>query len=204
MKPEFPEIIEVLIEIPKGENKKYEYDMESKSIKLEKVLDYRLGFPLDYGFIPETLAGDGECLDILVINEDRIAPGTIVKTRPIGVMEMSDDNGVDDKLLGVNIDSKIESIEDLDHKELERITNFFGLYKELENPSIEIRGWQSKERAIELIEKGREAFKKIPSAYLMSSIKEAEEEIRNGEVYSFKNNKEALSFIDKIGKKRTS
>src|SRR6202011_5835353 len=129
-------VIDVMIEIPKGSRNKYEYDHDKQVIRLARRLFSATVYPADYGFVPETLADDGDPLDVLVLVEDATFPGCLVRARPVGVFEMKDEAGRDVKILCVperdpNYDN-IRDYSDLPPHLLEEIKLFFDMYKLLE------------------------------------------------------------------------
>jgi inorganic pyrophosphatase len=157
-----PEKINVVVEIPRGSHHKYEYDDELDAIKLDRVLHSAVFYPMDYGFIPETLAEDGDHLDALVFITEPLFPGCVVSVRPIGVLDMEDQAGQDWKIITVaETDPKlnsIQSINDIDNHYRSEIEQFFKEYKELENKKVTVRGWLTKEDALKLIESTHKLF----------------------------------------------
>ncbi|CZE51304.1 inorganic diphosphatase [Campylobacter geochelonis] len=133
-----PDKINAVIEIPYGSNIKYEVDKESGAIFVDRVLYSAMFYPANYGFVPNTLANDGDPADILVLNEYPLQAGSVIPCRLIGVLVMEDEAGMDEKLLAVpvtKIDPRYESIktlEDLPKITLDKIKNFFETYKMLE------------------------------------------------------------------------
>ena len=156
-------IVDAFIEIPKGSSNKYEYDKEKKRFILDRVLYSPMFYPADYGFIEDTLALDGDPLDILVLTTYPTFPGCIVPTRVIGALIMSDDKGEDEKLLAVPVGdpryATIQSIHDLPPHTLKEIAHFFQVYKDLENKKTDIKGWVGPEQAAELIDSCKERFR---------------------------------------------
>jgi len=148
---EYPEAVEVVVEIPRGSRNKYEYDHERHAITLDRVLYSSVHYPTDYGFVPETRAADGDPLDVLVIVEEPTFPGCHVLIRPIGVLLMRDEAGIDEKILGVPMaDPRFEGIrklEDLGPHWLREIENFFNTYKLLEDKMTEVEGWRDVDEA---------------------------------------------------------
>jgi inorganic pyrophosphatase len=158
-------LINVIIEIPKGSNNKYEFDLESNSIKLDRVLSTEMTYPADYGFIPNTLADDGDPLDVLVLISNSTFPGCIIEARPIGVLKMRDQNGEDYKIISVaNKDpyyNDIKKLEDLPKAFLEKIKVFFKQYKTLEkNKYSDVEDWHGPEKVKEIIISSITSFKK--------------------------------------------
>ena len=128
--------VEVVVEIPKGTRNKYEADHETGEIWLDRMLFTSTRYPEDYGYVPKTLAADGDPLDALVLLEEPTFPGCHVRARPVGVFLMSDESGDDAKLLCVTASdprqSSVQDLEDLPPHELEEIAHFFAIYKSIE------------------------------------------------------------------------
>lgn len=144
---DMPEIINVVVEIPKGSMNKYEYDKRHNMIKLDRVLFSPFHYPGDYGIVPQTLSEDGDPLDALVLVTNPTFPGILIEARPIGLLQMKDDGMLDDKVVCVSMNdprylhtTDITAIEDHYRSE---IAHFFQVYKDLEGKKVEIMGWQS-------------------------------------------------------------
>ncbi len=157
-----PEICQAIIEIPRGSQNKYEYDAEQGIVKLDRVLFSPMFYPLDYGFFPETLGGDGDTLDVLVLTSNPLFPGCAVDVRPVGVLFMSDDKGQDEKILAVaKADPRFKHITDIgdvnEHLKLE-IANFFATYKILEKKACEIGEWGNAAEAHTVIKTCMQSF----------------------------------------------
>jgi inorganic pyrophosphatase len=158
-----PEQINAIVEIPYGSHNKYELDEETGVIKLDRVLHSPLFFPFEYGFIPETHADDGDHLDILVVNNSPLFVGCLVEVRPVGVLKMSDENGIDDKIISVVIANphfqQIAEIDNLHPHVLREISHFFEQYKKLEkDKTVEVKNFDSREKAIEIITKAHAEY----------------------------------------------
>jgi inorganic pyrophosphatase len=146
-----PDEINVIIEIPKdSEPVKYEVDKESGAIFVDRILSTPMRYPCNYGYIPNTLGGDGDPLDVLVVLPLPLIPGSVIPCRPVGVLKMTDEAGSDEKLLVVpatKIFSAYAHIDDIDQVApywLERIGHFFQHYKDLEKGKwVRIDGWES-------------------------------------------------------------
>jgi inorganic pyrophosphatase len=127
---------DVVIEIPKGSRNKYEVDHDTGRVKLDRYLYTAMGYPADYGFIENTLGEDGDPLDAMVLLPESVFPGCIVVARPVGMFQMEDEAGGDDKVLCVPTPDirwdHIQEIEDVPPFELEAIKHFFVHYKDLE------------------------------------------------------------------------
>jgi inorganic pyrophosphatase len=154
--------IDVVVEIPKGSRNKYEYDYEKKMIRYDRMIFSSMHYPSDYGFVPETLAEDGDALDALVLVSEPTFPGCLIEVRPIGLFRMRDEKGPDAKLLCVPTTDPIwNSFTDLsqvnDHLKNE-IEHFFQVYKDLEKKKVGIEGWDSREQALKIIKESQDRF----------------------------------------------
>jgi inorganic pyrophosphatase len=158
--------VDVLIEISKNSNVKYELDKEKNRIRVDRFLYTAMNFPFNYGFIPETLADDGDPVDVVVLSYASIFPGSLIKVIPIGVLEMEDEAGQDEKIIAVPL-KKIdpfwgiyENIDDIPQIYKDQIKHFFENYKTLEPGKwVKIKNWLNKEKAEELINKALENYK---------------------------------------------
>jgi inorganic pyrophosphatase len=150
-----PHRIYAVVEIPRNSRNKYEYDPVLDAFRLDRVLYSAVHYPAAYGFIPSTLASDGDCLDVLVSTTEPTFSGCIIEARPIGVLRMVDEHGGDDKVLCVPCaDPHFERVGDLDEISphlLKEIEHFFRTYKDLENKHCEVFGWSGAAVARELI-----------------------------------------------------
>lgn len=151
---------DALIEISKDSNIKYEYDKGSKTLRCDRFLHTSMAYPANYGYIPNTLSDDGDPIDILVICDYKIIPNCLIKVKIIGVLEMKDEKGFDEKLIAVpcqKIDptSKyINDIEDLPKSLLDKIHHFFKHYKDTEGDKFsKVLGFQNKEIALKYVDK---------------------------------------------------
>ncbi|MBI4085202.1 MAG: inorganic diphosphatase [Candidatus Liptonbacteria bacterium] len=155
-----PQEINVFIEIPQGSSVKYEIDKESGAIMVDRLLYTAMAYPFNYGFIPGTHAADGDATDVMVIAPYPLHPGTIAPARPIGMLEMEDEGGVDHKIIAVltkKIDpyqARIEDITDLDDATKNKIKHFFDHMKEIEPGKwVKTKDFLDKSRAEEEIKK---------------------------------------------------
>jgi inorganic pyrophosphatase len=150
------------IEIPRGSRNKYEFDEATGRLRLDRVLYSSVHYPTDYGFIPDTLAEDGDHLDILVLMQEPSFPGCIIEARPIGGLDMSDEKGPDFKVLAVPVgDPRYQHVTDLSHLGdhwLREIETFFATYKLLEPKQTEVLGWHDAAFAWDVIEICRERY----------------------------------------------
>jgi inorganic pyrophosphatase len=159
-----PNSLLAFVEIPRGSRNKYEYDEETKSFRLDRVLYTSVHYPTDYGFIPNTLAPDGDHLDVLILVEEPTFPGCTIEIRPLGGLDMSDEKGSDFKVLAVPVGdprfAQIESLDDLGQHWLREIETFFATYKLLEPKQTEVMGWHSLEETKQVIADCRTAFER--------------------------------------------
>jgi inorganic pyrophosphatase len=151
------EEVEAIVEVPRGSRNKYETDHTTGAIRLDRVLFSSVHYPTDYGFIPGTTSADGDPLDVLIIVEEPTFPGCRVKVRPIGVLLMRDEKGIDEKILGVPVADPrfdgIRDISDLQEHWLLEIRNFFDTYKLLEGKTVRVEGWKGAREAKEVLKK---------------------------------------------------
>ena len=151
-------LLEVIVEIPRGSRNKYEYDHERHLIRLDRRLFSATFYPADYGFVPDTLAEDGDPLDALVLIGEPTFPGCLVETRPVGVFWMSDEMGPDAKIIAVACgDPMWEAVRDLEglppHLTIE-IAHFFDVYKDLEPGKLtKVEGFEGVDAAWEEIDR---------------------------------------------------
>jgi inorganic pyrophosphatase len=159
----YPKILNAVVEITKGTHNKYEVDPETGIIKLDRVLHSPLHYPADYGFITETLAPDGDHLDVLIITDSPVMPGCIVEVRPLGILRMTDGGEQDDKLIAVQASNPHyhhkKKLSDLAPHLLDEITHFFEEYKKLENKQVEVTGYDPLKAAEEFIVATHKAYK---------------------------------------------
>lgn len=161
---------DVLIEIPKGSRNKYEYDFKLKKIRFDRMLFSSMMYPGDYGFIPETLALDGDPLDVLVLGHEPTFPMCVMEVKPLGVFHMADEKGPDEKIVCVPVSDPIWSLRkdvfDLNPHRLKEIAHFFKVYKDLEQKKVEVGGWGDSEEAKKIVEACRARYKDsdVPSS----------------------------------------
>lgn len=151
-----PQIVTAVIEIPSGSHTKYEIDKLSGLIRLDRILLSSMYYPANYGIIPQTYYSDGDPLDILVLCSESLVPLTLVTARVIGILEMTDENKKDHKIIAVaENDSSllhINDIENLPAYTINEIQNFFEEYKKLEGKAVQVFGFKNKEEAFDCIE----------------------------------------------------
>lgn len=159
----FPDTINAVVEIPKGTKNKYEYDEKWDQIKLDRVLHSPLFYPVDYGFVPQTRAEDGDQGDILVLTDSPVFSGCVLEVRPIGLLKMTDEGGSDNKILAVPTGSpsfrEIRSVDDVNAHTLKEIVHFFEQYKVLEEKFVKVDGWGTRAEALALIKSEHKKYR---------------------------------------------
>jgi len=152
---DLPHVLNAIIEIPKGSSNKYEYDKELNVFRLDRTLYSPVHYPGAYGFFPRTLSEDGDPLDVVVIVEHETFPGCLIEVRPVGVLVMRDDAGLDHKVLTVPVaDPRLREVHGLQHLAkhyLSEIDYFFNIYKELEGKKSDTYGWEDRLVAHQII-----------------------------------------------------
>lgn len=154
--------VNVVIEIPlRGEPVKYEVDKDSGAMFVDRFMHTAMYYPCNYGFIPHTLSGDGDPVDVCVVGKHSLIPGCVVRVRPVGVLFMEDEGGKDEKLIAVPVDklgpfhSAVKSYKDLPEIITHQIAHFFEHYKDLEKGKwVKVLGWGEAEEAAKMIEEG--------------------------------------------------
>jgi inorganic pyrophosphatase len=151
------------VEIPKGSRNKYELDVDMDAIVLDRFLFSSVVYPTDYGYVPDTLAEDGDPLDVMVCVSEATFPGCYIEGKLIALFRMRDDKGQDDKLLCVPCRdpnwSGMERLEDLPQQLRDEIAHFFGMYKQPEGKHVEVDGWYPAEEARAILEDSRRRFR---------------------------------------------
>jgi len=168
--------VNVIIEVAHvSDPVKYEFDKESGAIFVDRFLRSAMFYPSNYGFVPHTLSGDGDPCDVLVAGRTPIVPGAVVRSRPVGVLLMEDEGGVDEKILAVPVDklhpyySDVVSYRDLPEILRDQIAHFFAHYKDLEkNKWARVTRWGEAEEATRMIE---EAIARARAAEKVTAIR---------------------------------
>ncbi|MFC3526113.1 inorganic diphosphatase [Marinococcus halophilus] len=154
--------VEVLIEIPTGSQNKYEYDKDKGVFKLDRVLFSPMFYPAEYGYIDDTLALDGDPLDVLVLVTNPTFPGCVIDARVIGYLNMIDDGDEDQKLLAVPTEDPrfegVTTLDDVPQHKLDEISHFFQTYKELEKKTTKIGGWENEAEAAKLVQESIDRY----------------------------------------------
>ena len=157
-----PEVLTAVVEIPEDSINKYEYDSNLNIFVLDRVLHSPVHYPGDYGFIPQTLAQDGDPLDILILGDTPTFSGCIYAVRPVGLFEMLDNGVCDEKILAYAMGnprfSEIQNYTEIQPHILREVEHFFSVYKELEEKKIKVLGWKDREAAYEVIRSSHERF----------------------------------------------
>jgi inorganic pyrophosphatase len=157
-----PKVVNVVVEIPKGSQNKYEYDKKMGVFKLDRVLFSPLHYPGDYGFIPQTLEEDGDPADALILVNFPTYPGMLIEAKPIGVLPMIDNGEPDHKILCVPASevrmNHVEDLKDIGKPILDEIAHFFKVYKELEGKKVELGEWQDVQEAHRILKAAQERY----------------------------------------------
>lgn len=165
---DIPNDINVAIEIPANSSPiKYEIDKESHAVFVDRFMATPMFYPANYGYVPNTLSEDGDPLDVLVITPYAVVPGSVIRSRPVGVLQMSDEAGKDSKILAVphsklsTLYDNIENYSDLPELVVQQIEHFFENYKDLEHGKwVKVEGWEDAAAARNEVLKSVEAYKK--------------------------------------------
>lgn len=154
-------LLDMIVEIPKGSRNKYEMDHETGEIYLDRMLFTATRYPADYGFIPGTLADDGDPLDALALVTEPTFPGCRISIRPVGLFVMEDQGKDDHKILGVPAGDPVwrsaESLDDIPVHLLHELEHFFAIYKDLEDKKTAVKGWRPREDALVTIDRAKAA-----------------------------------------------
>ena len=152
----------VIIEIPKFSKNKYEIDKETGIIALDRVMHSAQDYPFDYGFVPQTLFDDGDALDVVLLTSYPLAPGILVKARPVAIMEMIDGGERDDKVIAVPVDDprfdEVRDIGDLNKHFIKETTHFFETYKKVQNKEVKLGEWHGAAEAKVAFARSRELY----------------------------------------------
>jgi inorganic pyrophosphatase len=154
-----PQEVNVVVEVPlRSDPIKYEFDKESGAITVDRFLYTTMFYPCNYGFIPHTLADDGDPVDVMVVGRMPVQPGAVIAVRPIGLLELEDEAGGDEKVLAVPVPKitllyeKVRSWQDIPEIDLKRIQHFFEHYKDLEPEKwVRVGNWRDRDKAFQVI-----------------------------------------------------
>ena len=152
----------VIIEIPKFSKNKYEIDKETGMIALDRVMHTAQDYPFDYGFVPQTLFDDGDALDVVLLTTYPLAPGILVKARPVAIMEMVDGGERDDKVVAVPVDDPrfedVKDLADINKHFIKEMSHFFETYKKVQKKEVEVGEWHGATEAKAAFEKSRAVY----------------------------------------------
>jgi inorganic pyrophosphatase len=169
-----PNIINAIVEIPKGSKAKYELDKRSGLIKMDRILFSSVQYPANYGFIPQTFCDDDDPLDILILGQEPAVPLCIMRAKPIGVMKMLDQGEADDKIIAVHADdpefSHVNALTELPPHRIKEIQRFFEDYKQLENKVVKVEKFFDRAEAFRVIDAARLLYATTFSARLVSPV----------------------------------
>ena len=160
--PGSADAMNVIVEIPRGSNNKYEIDKESGLIALDRVLHSAQTFPFDYGFVPKTLWDDGDALDVIVLTTNPLFPGLMVKCRPVTIMNMTDSGDEDSKIIAVPTDdprwNDVLDLADINKHTIKEIEHFYSTYKLLQKKEVVVHGFKGVAEAKEAFERGLKLY----------------------------------------------
>jgi inorganic pyrophosphatase len=155
----FPEVIEIVVEIPAGSRNKYEFDEQAGVIRLDRVLSSAVFYNFEYGYVDQTRADDGDHTDAMVLLEQATFPGCHILARPVGGLRMRDDKGEDFKVLCVALGdplwAHVETLDQVSPHRLREIEHFFATYKLLEDKQVEVDGWADADAALAVLRDDR-------------------------------------------------
>ena len=166
IEPGSKDAINVIVEIPKGSSNKYEIDKETGLIKLDRANYGPTPYPVEYGFVPRTLAEDGDAMDVLILSTFPIHPGILVPIRPVALMEMTDGGETDNKIIGVPVDDHrwddVYDLGDLNKHQLKEIKSFFETIKQLKSKPVvvTVHGFKGKAEAEQAYEDSLKLYTK--------------------------------------------
>jgi len=159
--------IDVFIEISKNSSIKYEYDMVNKALRCDRILHTPFKYFFNYGFVPNTISGDGDPLDVIVLMEEELIPGCYIKCKILGCLDTSDDDGNDPKIIAYPVSKvspgykELNNLEQVSAHTLKKIEYFFSHYKDLENKTVKVHGFLTKEKAAEIYELSKKSYVKF-------------------------------------------
>jgi len=158
-----PDEINVIVEINKGSNNKYEIDKKTGLIALDRAMHTAQNYPFDYGFVPQTLWDDDDALDVVILTTYPINPGILVRVRPVAIMNMIDGGDSDDKVISVPVADprwdEVNDLSDINKHTLKEIEHFFLRYKKLQKQEVEISGFKGRTSAKEAVQRSINLYK---------------------------------------------
>jgi inorganic pyrophosphatase len=162
-----PRVVRMIVEIPKNSSNKYEYDPQARTFRLDRPLYSPMHYPAEYGFIPGTIADDGDPLDVLCLIEHPTFSGCLIEVRPVGILDLIGQTTTDQKIIAIAVKDpryqSVQSIEDLSPHVMREFEHFFTIYKELEHKAVETRGWRKLEDAFDVINASRRRYQEVLS-----------------------------------------
>lgn len=151
IEPGTRDLLNVIIEIPRGSKNKYEIDKATGLIALDRAMYTAQDYPFDYGFVPRTYWDDGDALDVLVLTTYPLSPGVLVRVRPVAVMDMIDDGDSDNKIIAVPAKDprwdEVKDLADINKHTIKEIEHFFSTYKKIQSKEVEVKGFRGAEDA---------------------------------------------------------
>ena|SRR3989344_4917956 len=163
IEPGTKEKMNVIIEINKGSKNKYEIDKKTGLIALDRAMHTSQDYPFDYGFVPQSYWHDNDALDVIILTTFPLAPGILVRARPVAVMNMIDSGEGDDKVIAVPADDPrwddVQDLADINKHTIKEIEHFFTTYKQLQNKEVKVNGFKGKKEAEESFEEGLKLYK---------------------------------------------
>ena len=163
IEPGTKEKMNVIIEINKGSTNKYEIDKKTGLIALDRAMHTSQDYPFDYGFVPQSYWHDNDALDVIILTTFPLAPGILVRARPVAVMNMIDSGEGDDKVIAVPADDPrwddVQDLADINKHTIKEIEHFFTTYKQLQNKEVKVNGFKGKKEAEESFEEGLKLYK---------------------------------------------
>ena len=162
-----PAELNMVIEVTGGSRSKFEYTPDWEAFVLDRIIPSSVVFPVEYGFVPQTIWADGDPLDIMALSFAPLVVGSVAKVRVIGVLEMEDEEGQDSKILSVLANDRrfegYNDIADVQKHQLTEIQEFFSTYKRLQPCSwVKIKGWQNRAEAIMVVEQAIRSYRNLP------------------------------------------
>jgi inorganic pyrophosphatase len=161
--PGTKEEMNVIVEIPRGSQNKYEIDKKTGMIALDRVMYSAQTYPFDYGFVPQTLWDDGDAIDVILLTTAPLAPGILVRARPVGILPVVDSGEGDDKIIAVPTDDprfeEIKDVSDINPHTLKEIIHFLTTYKQLQNKVVTVGEKKNKADAEAAFERGRQMYR---------------------------------------------
>ena len=158
-----PKEINVIVEIPKGSKNKYEIDKETGLIALDRAMHTAQDYPFDYGFVPQSFWDDNDALDVILLTTYPLAPGILVKARPVAIMGMIDSGDKDDKIIAVPVDDprwdEVKDLADINKHTIKEMEHFFSTYKKIQEKEVKVTGFEGRDAAEKAIERGLKLYK---------------------------------------------